>query len=773
MVVYAAPSAPVPAPPATIPTGRFGVATRTWAIFLTFLGFYLLTASGHLYAVDEETLYRITESVVERRTLALPKDAWGVVLSEQVRADGRNYAQYEPGQPLAAIPFYLDGRAVAPLFPPGAEAYIIRFFVSLFSAFVTAATVALLYRLVGALGYGERVALGLASLYGLATFAWPYARTFYAEPLATLCLLATFYALQRGTARLTDAVGIDGQLRRVRASVLLPLFLAGLAAGAALLVKPHAALVLPGLGLYLLGRTPTGPQWPLRLRLAAQTAATWMAGFGVAIVPLLLINAAIYGGPFQTGYSAGRLSGLALPFMTGFTGMTISSGKGFIWYSPPVLLALLGARAFYRRHRAEALTCLGIILIHLAFYARLSLWNGDWAWGPRYLLLILPFALLPAAAFLARARGRPLWRATVVAIAVVGVAVQLLGTLVNFGWDRTRIFDEPKTDAERAARIDARFFSPPESPLVVHARYLGRHLAEWRPRVFTPPDTAILGAGFATPEINPARATFPRWTTGAGTITLHPAATMPLLVKVTFFDYRPPAQRAAAGPSILVNGTPLPEAAIERRDFSSDGTGWIYQLTVPAEAIRDGRATVTLASPTWNPSTTGRGERDEALGLYVNSIEVWREGKPMRVRDGAALIASRAFGAVPQDPAALYLWFNDERTFGAPEDVDPTHHLIDHWAWYAAVAGLERGTALRWIAAYGLAATLPLLAGLALFARGRERRDPGATAPAGRRRGKTRRRTAATARSRPHHADRAIMAPESQRDMRPGRDRGH
>lgn len=755
MVVHATASAPspsLPAAPAPSAPARSLVTLRTWAIFLTFLGFYLLTASGHLYAVDEETLYRITESVVERQTLALPNDAWGVVLSEQVRADGRSYAQYEPGQSLVAIPFYLAGRTVARLFPPGVNAYIIRFFISLFSAFVTAATVALFYRLVGALGYGERVALGLAALYGLATFAWPYARTFYAEPLATLCLLATFYGLQRGTARVAEWWGGAASARttlsaRTPARALLPLFLAGLAAGTALLVKPHAALVLPALGLYLLGRTPTGAGWPTRLRLAAQTAATWMAGFGIAIVPLLLINAAIYGGPFMTGYSAGRLSGLALPFMTGFTGMTISSGKGFLWYSPPVILALLGARAFFRRHRAEALTCLGIILIHLAFYARLSLWNGDWAWGPRYLLLILPFALLPAAAFLAQARGRPRWQATIVTIAIVGVAVQLLGTLVNFGWDRTRIFDEPQTDAEREARIDARFFSPPESPLVVHARYLGRHLAEWRPRLFTPPDTAIVGAGFATPEINPAHATFPRWTTGAGTIILYPATPLPLRVKVTFFDYRPPAQRAAVGPGILVDDTPLPDAAIERRDFSSDGTGWIYQFTVPAEAIHNGRATVTLVSPTWDPSTTGRGERDELLGLYVNKIEVWREGEPLRVRDQAALLASRAFGPVPQDPAALYSWFNDERTFGAPDDEDPTHHFIDHWAWYAAVVGLERDTTIRWIAAYGLASTVPLLIGLALFARGRDRRGPGLATPLAQRRGKRRRRKVASPRT--------------------------
>src|SRR5690348_8201599 len=180
------------------PARRAASGVRSWALLLTFLGFYLLTASGHLYAVDEETLYRITESVVERHTLALPNDAWGLVLSEQP-TNGRQYAQYEPGQSFAAVPFYLLGRAVAPLFPPDARAYILRFFVGMLGALVTAATVALLYRLVGALGYGEGVALGLAAIYGTATFAWPFARTFFAEPLTTLCLLAAFYLTRQGT----------------------------------------------------------------------------------------------------------------------------------------------------------------------------------------------------------------------------------------------------------------------------------------------------------------------------------------------------------------------------------------------------------------------------------------------------------------------------------------------------------------------------------------------------------------------------------------------
>src|SRR3954447_23670964 len=227
---------------------------RPWALLLIFLGFYLLTASGHLYAVDEETLYRITESVVERHTLALPNDAWGLVLSEQP-PNGRQYAQYEPGQAFAAVPFYLLGRAVAPLFPPDARAYVLRFFVGMLGALVTAATVVLLYRLVGALGYSEGIALSLAAIYGTATFAWPFARTFFAEPLTALCLLASFYATRLGSraeGRGQRAEGDNPQARRL--ANLRPLFcplppalcllLGGVAAALSLLVKPHAAIAL-------------------------------------------------------------------------------------------------------------------------------------------------------------------------------------------------------------------------------------------------------------------------------------------------------------------------------------------------------------------------------------------------------------------------------------------------------------------------------------------------------------------------------------------------
>ena len=105
----------------------------------------------------------------------------------------------------------------------------------------------------------------------------------------------------------------------------------------------------------------------------------------------------------------------------------------------------------------------------------------------------------------------------------------------------------------------------------------------------------------------------------------------------------------------------------------------------------------TLASLLWIPQANGYGDRAAPSGLYINSVEVWREGQPVPMRDPAALIASRAFGSA--------------------DYVDPAHHSRDHWAWCATVAGLERATATQCIAAYGLLAALPPVAGLALAGR--------------------------------------------------------
>src|SRR6476620_253693 len=112
---------PAAAPPA--PLKRRSDRLRALALFLCFAGFYILTTSGHFYAVDEETLYVLTESLGERHTFEVPRGAWGLVLSPVSPEPGPAYSIFPPGQPIAALPLFMLGRLVAPAFPVDQRGY--------------------------------------------------------------------------------------------------------------------------------------------------------------------------------------------------------------------------------------------------------------------------------------------------------------------------------------------------------------------------------------------------------------------------------------------------------------------------------------------------------------------------------------------------------------------------------------------------------------------------------------------------------------------------
>jgi hypothetical protein len=104
----------------------------------------------------------------------------------------------------------------------------------------------------------------------------------------------------------------------------------------------------------------------------------------------------------------------------GFAGLLASPGKSVFLYSPTVLLGLIGFAGLRRRSRAVAWTVAATSAIHFLFIASLSFFHGDWAWGPRYLVVLLPLWAL------AMPFGRAP-RRLAGGLVAAGVAVQLLG----------------------------------------------------------------------------------------------------------------------------------------------------------------------------------------------------------------------------------------------------------------------------------------------------------------------------------------------------------
>lgn len=402
-------------------------------VFAVSLLAYLLTAGGHLYSPDEEIMFRMTESLVVDRDLAIQPVAEGFATRPGI--DGKEYAQYGIGQPILSMPFFLVGRALAPLagdaawarayglkdeasggwWGAGSTAGIIapRVAVSFFNILISALLAALLCLLLIELTGHVRASTLAAFMYALGSYAWAHSRPYYSEICAVLFVVLAWYAL----------------LRACRGRMAAWTLLAGAATGYAALVRMDSIILYPATALLLLG-----PVWK-----AAREKRPRVHPYILFCLPalacggvLLLLNVWHFGGPFESGY-ADQAEGInfSTPLLAGLYGFLFSAGRGLFFFSPALVLGLYGWITLWRRDRWIMLATLGATLFPLCFMAKWQNWAGGWTWGPRHIFMIHPFLIIPAAFWLASEWNR-LRRAVALALMVTGIAVQLLGASQDF-----------------------------------------------------------------------------------------------------------------------------------------------------------------------------------------------------------------------------------------------------------------------------------------------------------------------------------------------------
>jgi hypothetical protein len=103
-------------------------------------------------------------------------------------------------------------------------------------------------------------------------------------------------------------------------------------------------------------------------------------------------NAVRFGAPWRLGY-AGELR-FNHPIFSGLYGLVLSPGKGVIWYAPVVVVALLGARAAWRRSPVISGVAGAILVSRVVFFAPYWAWHGSGSWGPRMLVPAMPVLAL-------------------------------------------------------------------------------------------------------------------------------------------------------------------------------------------------------------------------------------------------------------------------------------------------------------------------------------------------------------------------------------------
>ena len=391
------------------------------SLFLFFTSFYYLTNAGDRKIGDETYMIMVARKMAIEGQIGFPEnEITSIAYWDHFAAkgpDGLYYMKWGLGQSLVEIPFLVFHRSILGMLGPEdllrdqTRFYLTEFaFLMLCPSVISALGCVLFYLLSLRLGFSRRVAVLLTLLYGLGTMVWPYSKSFMSETTLNVAILGSVY----------------GALRYVEEKGRLWISFSGACLGFALVTKVTALIVIPVIVVYIIAGLRTKKSVFVLLFYFAPPLAVFL---GLQAWH----NFIRYGSLWEAGYKAGvDALGFSTPLLVGLWGLLLSPGKSFFLYSPVALLSLFCLKSFVRHRRNEALMGLGICVLFVLFHARWWSWAGDWAWGPRFLLVITPYMLLPCGMIFEKWNGlkRP-HRYLVLALILISVAIQFLGVAVH------------------------------------------------------------------------------------------------------------------------------------------------------------------------------------------------------------------------------------------------------------------------------------------------------------------------------------------------------
>ena len=406
-------------------------------IFLFLLSLYALTSSGRLGSSgDGHTMYLVARSLVYEGNLDIPPQKPAVAMNEDnpnpvvpygdYGPDGKYYAKYGLGTSLAMAPLVALGKALSTTGDSLLHPYFPQLTASWFNSIILALAGVTFFLTALQLGFTFPTALTLLFAFAL-SWVWPYTKTAYSEPLTLWLLLLTVYA------------GV--QMQHSTHWGWMVLF--GAASGAAVLTRVSAVMFLPVLYLYLLLT-----QKDRYLRRSPHLIRNWAATFLPLAGFLLLVgwyNAFRFGSPLSTGYET---QNWLTPFFEGLYGLTLSPGKGLLWYLLLTALSPLGFWYFNRRRPNENKLFLGLVVIWIVFHSPYTYWSGGWSWGPRFLLPIVPYLLLPLGALIERkpARGEKMLQLGLAALLALSIIVQVPAVVADYSRHLLSVYEKYPDD---------------------------------------------------------------------------------------------------------------------------------------------------------------------------------------------------------------------------------------------------------------------------------------------------------------------------------------
>jgi hypothetical protein len=311
---------------------------------------------GEVTISDGVDMLAVARSIIHHASLVVPAQ-YGVL-----GRGGHYYAKYGIGLSLVALPFVVVGDVLA--VPLGHQAQLESFGAATAMPIITGIVTTVLWHVSRKLGASARWATLIAVGTIVGTFALPYGKNFFSEPLA--------------------ALGIAVALERLLASRYRG---AGLGLALAIITRPEAAVLMLLLPLIV---------WRFR---GVSSAVAFAATAAMGAVIDALYNFLRFGNGLTSGYGS---VGFTTPFFHGAAGLLFGTNKSLFIFAPIAILFLPLAVRLWREHQLYVACAAVTFAVFFVLNSLWDRWQGGWAWGPR---LVLP-GVISAMPLLAGARSR-------------------------------------------------------------------------------------------------------------------------------------------------------------------------------------------------------------------------------------------------------------------------------------------------------------------------------------------------------------------------------
>ena len=369
-------------------------------------GAAIVVWSGMFHSSDGLAMYTVADSLVRYGRLDVEQIRWMGLQQATPGPDGLLYSRKGFGTTAAILPL-----VAAAFLLPGVGPVHAAF---LYGPLLFALSGLLLFLAIARAfpRLSPHKVFFLVLLWGVGSPAWAYTKTLFSEPLVTLATVGT---LERLVA-----------LERARDERALERALLGIGGWLALGVLArvaHGVAVLPfGLaaGLIWLRRVGFRGGWAKAVRPGLCLALP-LALSGLAV---LWYNWARFGHPLTTGYLESEA--FTAIWWRGILGQLVSPGRGLVWYAPWIVLVFWGVRRAWRSHPATTSVAVATFIAYVLLYGKWYMWHGGFAWGPRFLIPVLPLV----AWLVAPATGKG--ERALLGLGAAGVAANLVGVAWDF-----------------------------------------------------------------------------------------------------------------------------------------------------------------------------------------------------------------------------------------------------------------------------------------------------------------------------------------------------